>query len=128
METSIQKLVAISYLVIGLSHIFQPRVWAQFFIRWREKGEVGSFLSGLLHFPMGVLIVSFHNVWHGVPLIVTVMGWGLVIKGLIYLTYPKHGMRVLARVSLERSWEFVVAGVIAVALSGVIMFPLIGKW
>jgi hypothetical protein len=32
METSIQKLVAISYLVIGLSHIVQPRVWAQFFI------------------------------------------------------------------------------------------------
>jgi hypothetical protein len=128
METSIQKLVAISYLVIGLSHIIQPRVWTQFFIMFRDRGEVGSFLSGLLHFPMGVLIVSFHNVWHGIPLIVTVMGWGLVIKGLIYLTYPKHGMRVLARVSLERSWEFVVAGVIAVVLSGVIMYPLLGKW
>jgi uncharacterized protein YjeT (DUF2065 family) len=128
METSIQKLVAISYLVIGLSHIVQPRVWTQFFIMFRDKGEVGSFLSGLLHFPMGVLIVSFHNVWHGIPLIVTIMGWGLVIKGLIYLTYPKHGMRVLARVSLERSWEFVVAGVIAVVLSGVIMYPLLGKW
>ena len=128
METSIQKLVAISYLVVGLSHILQPRVWAQFFIMWRDKGEVGSFLSGLLHFPMGVLIVSFHNVWHGIPLIVTIMGWGLVVKGLIYLTYPKHGMRVLARVSLERSWEFVVAGVVAVVLSVVIIFPLLGKW
>jgi hypothetical protein len=128
METSIQKLVAISYLVIGLSHIIQPRVWTKFFIMWREKGEVGSFLSGLLHFPMGVLIVSFHNVWHGIPLIVTIMGWGLVIKGFIYLTYPKHGMRVLARVSMERSWEFVVAGAMAVALSGVIMYPLLGKW
>lgn len=128
MEVSIQKLVAISYLVVGLSHIFQPRVWTQFFIMFRDKGEVGSFLSGLLHFPMGVLIVSFHNVWHGIPLIVTIMGWGLVVKGLIYLTYPKHGMRVLARVSMERSWEFVVAGVIAVALSGVIIYPLLGKW
>lgn len=128
METSIQKLVAISYFVIGLSHIIQPRVWTRFFIMFRDKGEVGSFLSGLLHFPMGVLIVSFHNVWSGIPLIVTIMGWGLVIKGLIYLTYPKHGMRVLARVSMERSWEFVVAGVVAVVLSGVIMFPLLGKW
>ena len=128
METSIQKLVAISYLVIGLSHIIQPRVWTKFFIMFRDKGEVGSFLSGLLHFPLGVLIVSFHNVWHGIPLIVTIMGWGLVVKGLIYLTYPKHGMRVLARVSLERSWEFVVAGVIAVALSGVIIYPTLGKW
>lgn len=128
MEISIQKFVAISYLVIGLSHIIQPRVWTRFFIMWREKGEVGSFLSGLLHFPMGVLIVSFHNVWSGIPLIVTIMGWGLVIKGLIYFTYPKHGMRVLARVSMERSWEFVVAGVFAVVLSGVIIYPLLGKW
>ena len=128
METSIQKLVAISYLVIGLSHIIQPRVWVRFFIMFRDKGEVGSFLSGLLHFPMGVLIVSFHNEWRGIPLVVTIMGWGLVIKGLIYLTYPKHGMRVLARVSLERSWEFVAAGVVAVALGGLILFPLLSKW
>jgi hypothetical protein len=128
METSIQKLVAISYLVIGLSHIFQPRIWTRFFIMFRDKGEVGSFLSGLLHFPLGVLIVSFHDVWQGIPLIVTIMGWGLVIKSLIYFTYPKHGMRILARVSIERSWEFVVAGVVAVALSGLILFPLIGKW
>ncbi len=128
METSIQKLVAISYLVIGLSHIVQPRVWAQFFIMFRDKGEVGSFLSGLLHFPLGLLIVSFHNVWSGIPLIVTIMGWGLVIKDLVYLTYPKHGMRMLARVSIERSWGFVVAGVIAVVLGGVIMYPLLGKW
>jgi hypothetical protein len=44
----------------------------------REKGEVGSILNGLLHFPLGALIVSFHNVWHGIPLVVTIMGWGLV--------------------------------------------------
>lgn len=128
METSIQKLVAISYLVIGLSHIIQPRVWVRFFIMFRDKGEVGSFLNALLHFPMGVLIVSFHNVWHGIPLVITLMGWGLVIKSLVYFTYPKHGMRMMARVSLERSWEFVAAGVLAVALSGLILFPLLSKW
>lgn len=125
METSIQKLVAISFLVIGLSHIIQPRVWAQFFIMFREQGEVGSFLSGLLHFPLGVVIVSFHNVWRGVPLLVTLVGWGLVLKSLILFTYPKHGMRMLARVSVERSWEFVVAGVMAVAVSGLIILSLL---
>jgi ABC-type amino acid transport system permease subunit len=127
METSIQKLVAICFLVTGLSHIMQPRVWAQFFIMFREKGEVGSFLSGLLHFPLGALIVAFHHGWRGIPLLVTLMGWGLVIKSLVYLTYPKHGMRMLARISVERSWEFVVAGVMAVALGGLMLFPLLGR-
>lgn len=125
MEIGIEKLVAISYLVIGLSHLIQPRVWAKFFIMLRDKGEVGSLLSGLLHFPLGVVIVSFHNVWHGIPVAVTVMGWGLVFKGLLYLTHPKHGMRMLGRVSIERSWEFAIAGIIAVGLSGLIFFSLL---
>lgn len=127
MEVSIEKLTAICLLVTGLSHIIQPRVWARFFIMLREKEEVGSILTGLLHFPLGVLIVSFHNVWHGFPLVVTIMGWGLVIKSLIYLTYPKHGMRMLARVSVDTAWEFVVAGVAAVIVSGAIFFSLLNR-
>ena len=127
MEVSIEKLTAICLLVTGLSHIIQPRVWARFFIMLREKEEVGSILTGLLHFPLGILIVSFHNVWHGFPLVVTIMGWGLVIKSLIYLTYPKHGMRMLARVSVDTAWEFVVAGVAAVIVSGAIFFSLLNR-
>jgi len=127
MEASIEKLVAICFLVIGLSHILQPRAWVKFFIMLREKGEVGSILNGLLHFPLGALIVSFHNVWHGIPIVVTIMGWGLVIKSLLYLTYPKHGMRVLSQVTVEKSWGFVVAGIVAVGLSGLIAFLLLNS-
>lgn len=127
METAVEKLVAICILVTSLSHIIQPRVWAEFFIMLREKGKVGSILAGLLHFPLGVIIVAFHNVWHGFPIVVTIMGWGLLLKSLIYLIYPKHGMRMLARVSVERSWEFVVAGVMAVVVSGLIFFSLLSR-
>lgn len=127
MELAITKLTIICYFVIGLSHIFQPRVWAQFFIELRSKGEVGSFLNALLHFPLGVLIVSFHNVWHGIPLVLTLMGWGLVLKGLIYFVFPRHGMRMLARVSIERSWEFMVAGFFSLGISGLLLFSLLSK-
>jgi uncharacterized protein YjeT (DUF2065 family) len=127
MEAAIEKLTAICLLVNGLSHVFQPRAWARFFIMLREKGEVGSLLTGLLHFPLGLLIVSFHNVWHGFPMVVTIMGWGLLIKSLIYLTYPKHGMRMLARVSVDTAWEFVVAGVAAVIVSVAILFSVLSR-
>ncbi|HEY9422238.1 MAG TPA: hypothetical protein VIW92_12545 [Thermoanaerobaculia bacterium] len=127
METSIQKLVAISYLVVSLSHILQPRAWARFFIMLREKGEVGSLLNGLLHFPMGVLIVSFHNVWQGIPLIVTLMGWGLVVKGSLYLIWPQYGMRVLSRISIERAWVFAAGGVTMLPISGLIFYSLFDR-
>src|SRR5215210_6170918 len=111
MEISVQKLTAIFFLITGLSHILAPRVWVQFFIMLREKGEVGSFLNGFVHFPLGAFIVAFHNVWHGMPTIVTIIGWGLATKGTLYFIYPRHGLRMLGTVKMERSWHFVVAGV-----------------
>ncbi len=127
METSIQIIAAISFFVIGLSHIFQPRVWAEFFIAIRDKGEAGSFINAFIHFPLGVLIVGFHNVWHGIPMILTVIGWGLVLKSSIYFIYPAHALRMLAGVSVERSWWFVVAGVLSVALGSLLTFSIFSR-
>ena len=124
MEIAIEKLVALSCIAIGLSHIVQPRAWAQLFIFWREKGDVGVFYTGLLHFQFGALIVAFHNVWHGIPLMVTLLGWGWTIKGLLYLVYPKHGLRMLQRVSLERAWEFAVAGAVLLTIGLLIVYSL----
>ena len=125
METSVEKLTALVFLVTGLSHLLQPRVWVKFFIMLREKGEVGSFLNGFVHFPLGAFIVAFHNEWHGIPMIVTIIGWGLVIKSTIYFTYPQHGVRMLGTVKMARSWHFVVAGAFSIALGGLILYPLL---
>jgi len=124
MELAVTKIAIMSFFVIGMSHIVQPRVWARFFIDMHGKGEVGSFLNALLHFPIGVLIVSFHNVWSGLPIVLTLIGWGLVLKSFIYFIFPGHGVKMLARVSLDRSWEFIVAGIFSVGLSGLLIFSL----
>lgn len=110
---------------MGLSHIFAPRAWVRFFVMLREKQEVGSLLNGLVHFPLGAFIVAFHNVWHGMPMIVTIMGWGLVVKSTIYFVYPSHGVRMLSTIKMERSWHFVVTGVFSVVLAGVILYSAI---
>jgi hypothetical protein len=127
MELAVTKLAIICFFITGVSHIVQPRVWSQFFMSMRAKGEVGSFLNGLLHFPLGVVIVSFHDVWHGLPIVLTLIGWGLVLKSFIYFVLPRRGMKVLERVSVERSWEFVVAGVFSVGISGLLIFSLLRR-
>jgi len=124
METAVTKLAIICFFITGVSHIAQPRVWARFFMGLHGKGEVGSFLNALLHFPLGVLIVSFHNVWHGLPIVLTLIGWGLVLKSFIYFVFPKLGVQMLARVTVEKSWEFVVAGVFSIVISVLLMFTL----
>lgn len=125
MELAVMRLAIVCFFVIGVSHIAQPRVWAQFFIDMRSKGEVGSFLNALLHFPLGVVIVSFHNVWSGLPVVLTLIGWSLVVKSLVYFVFPGHGVKMLARVSMERSAGFIVAGLFSVGISGLLTFSLL---
>jgi hypothetical protein len=120
MERSLEVVVIILFGVLGLSHILQPKAWVEFFILLRSKGEVGAFVDGFLNLPLGGVIVGFHNTWSGIPLMLTLVGWGLLIKGLIRFCAPKQALRMMARVSLERSWEFQVAGAGLVALAGVL--------
>ena len=124
MERSIEILTALSLLILGLSHILQPRAWAEFFIDLRAKGNVGVFWTAFIHFWPGVLIVAFHRVWSGLPLIVTLLGCGWTFKGFLYFCFPAVGRRALSRVSLERAWEFMVPGVAFVILGAVLSYSL----
>jgi hypothetical protein len=116
-ERAIQIFAAVNFLVIGLSHAFQSRVWVDFFVWLRGKGHVGVFLNGFLSLSFGAIVVSFHNVWTGLPVILTVIGWMQVAKGLLSFVVPRWGMRSLERVSPERAGEFVAAGVVFLVLS-----------
>ena len=127
MEIAVTILAIVCFLVTGVSHVLQSRVWARFFMYLHSKGEVGSFLNALLHFPLGVLIVSFHNVWRGFPVVLTLIGWGLVLKAVVYFVFPGYGVKVLARVSIERAWEFVVAGLFSIGISALLMLILLTR-
>ena len=120
MERSVEVLAIILFGVVGFSHILQPKAWTEFFILLRGKGEAGAFVDGFLNLPLGGVIVAFHNVWSGIPLVLTLVGWGLLIKGVIRFWAPKQALRMMAHVSVERSWGFQVAGAALVALAGLI--------
>src|SRR2546421_258749 len=81
--------------LIGLSHVLRPRVWVEFFIVLRERGEAGVFAVGTLNLIFGSIIVAFHNRWTGIPLVLTVVGWANVVKAVIYFTLPAFGLRKL---------------------------------
>ena len=117
MEKSVEVLAVILSGVIGLSHILQPKAWAEFFILLRGKGEAGAFVDGFLNLPVAGVIIGFHNVWSGIPAVLTLVGWCLLIKSLIRFCAPKLALRMMSRVSVERSWEFQVAGAALVVLA-----------
>jgi hypothetical protein len=127
MERSIQEFAAVCFFIVGMSHILQPRAWVHFFVLLRGLGEPGSFVNALLTLPMGVGIVVFHNVWRGIPTVLTLLGWAYVLKSLLYLVYPLAGVRSLSRVSVETANRFVAVGVVLVGLSGPLALSLIKR-
>ena len=74
MERAVEVFAAVQFLVIGLSHVFQPRVWVEFFTWLRGKGYAGVFVNGFLSLGFGAFIVAFHNVWTGLPMVLTHTG------------------------------------------------------
>lgn len=111
MEEAIQLLALINFAVIGLSHVFQPHAWVQFFAVLRDRGEAGVFAVASLSLIFGSIVVAFHNVWSGIPLLLTVVGWAQVLKALVYFLFPSYGLRKLHIPSHDRPQLFLVPGI-----------------
>ncbi len=124
METAVQIFAIIHLTIIGVSHILQPRTWVAFFVRLREKGEAGVFVVAFLSLGFGSIIVAFHNVWSGVPMVLTLLGWAQILKAAVYFAWPAYGLRKLQFVSYERSRMFIGAGVALLAIAGLLVFHL----
>ncbi|MEX2180318.1 MAG: hypothetical protein WD801_16505 [Gemmatimonadaceae bacterium] len=118
MEQATQVFAAISFLVIGLSHLAQPRSWVAFYQALAARGNPGVFLEGFLLLNFGAIVVAFHNVWHGPALLLTLIGWAHVLKAVVRFLAPRVALRVLQRVTPERAWHFQIGGVLALLISG----------
>jgi len=124
MERAVQIYAIINLMVIGISHVVRRRVWVDFFVFLRERGEAGVFAVGFLNLIFGSIIVAFHNVWSGVPLILTLLGWANVMKALLYFTFPAFGLRKLQFLSHERAKLIVGGGIVFLLLAGALGYHL----
>ena len=120
MERSVEILAVVVFAVLGLSHILQPKAWVQYFTLLRGAGEAGAFVDGFVHLPLAGLIIGFHQVWSGIPAVLTLLGWAFLIKSLLRFCAPQQGLRMMALVSAERTWGFQVAGVGLVLVAGLL--------
>jgi hypothetical protein len=116
-EQAVQLYAAISFLVIGLSHLVQPNAWVAFYQALAARGIPGVFLEGFLSLSFGGLIVGFHNVWRGPAVVLTLIGWGQVLKCAGRFVAPQVGLRMMQRMSPERAWYFQAGGALALVLS-----------
>ncbi len=111
-------------VVIGLSHIAAPRLWATLF-KDLFKLPYAGLVIGCMTLPIGLALVLLHNVWTpSVGLIVTIVAWAWTIKGALYLILPGLPARVGAP-HMEYPRRFSWAGSVMVMLGVVVVARLV---
>jgi hypothetical protein len=127
MDVAIERFVAVAFFGVGLSHLLQPRGWAEWFAQLRARGAPGAFVNGMMSLTMGALIVAFHGgEWSGLRAIVTFIGWAQVFKGVLHLCLPSHSLRSMAQVPPDKAWKIAVAGGVMLPLSALIFVGTLG--
>ena len=127
MERAVQIFAVIQFLIMGLSHIVRPRAWSEFFLLLRNKGVAGAFLNGFLSLVMGSVIVAFHPVWSGIPLILTLIGWAQVLKSILIFIVPGYAERSLEKMPIDNPRSFIAAGIVLLTICGLLLYHLIAS-
>ena len=117
MTRALEIFAVIQLTLVGLSHVFHHRAWAKFFIELRALRYSGVFLHGFLSLAFGAMILAFHHVWSGMPLVLTIVGVLYLMKTAQCFLLPAVSLRSLDRVTLERSRVFIGVGVLFLAIA-----------
>ena len=121
LDLLVERWFAIGCLIFGLSHLVHPAPWAAVFLPLRERAEGGLVLA-TFYLPLGLAVVLAHNIWvWGLPVIVTLMGWAMIVKSLFYLFVPRATSLLMAD-SNRMHAAFRIAGLVMIALGGLLAY------
>ncbi len=113
----VEWFVFLNFLVVGISHIAQARAWDDFFALLRAKGRAGVIFNGLLALTFGSIVVAGHNVWGGLPTVVTLVGWAQLLKGFLHLAIPGVGERSMRMAETNPLNKFRIGGALMLLLT-----------
>jgi hypothetical protein len=120
-EILIERWFAIGLLIFGLSHLLYPAKWAAVFLPLRER-ETGGLILALFYLPLGLGVVLGHNVWvWGISVAVTLAGWVMVLKSVIYLLLPRALSRVMPTGErMEKAFR--IGGALGIILGALLVY------
>jgi hypothetical protein len=105
------RLLGPLFLIVGASILFNPKVFHDIAAEVVRSATL-VYLFGFIDFAAGLAIVLSHNVWlMGWPVLITLIGWLLLIRGTVRVLIPETVMGYAAKV-LGNKRLIPVAGVV----------------
>ena len=91
MELSVlvAKIIAIIYIVSGFALLI-GQINFQKIAEDFDKSPALTFIVGFLSAIVGLILVTYHNIWNANwTVLITIISWFVLIGGLIIVIYPK---------------------------------------
>ncbi|HXQ83420.1 MAG TPA: hypothetical protein VN769_05080 [Xanthobacteraceae bacterium] len=115
------KLIGPIFLTIGIGMLVNGPFYRDL-ITEAVASHVLIYLSGVLSLLAGLAVVMAHNRWSGGwPIIITVLGWLMVIGGVIRIVVPQLVQTVAGTIYAGHA-AIIVAAILCVALGGFLSF------
>ena len=120
-STYLAKLIGPIFLTVGIGMLVNGAFYREL-IAEAVASHVLIYLSGVLSLLAGLAIVMAHNRWSGGwPVIISVLGWLLMIGGVIRIVVPQVVQTVAGIIYAGRVAVIVVA-IVCVVLGGFLSF------
>jgi len=112
------RIFAVFYLIVGIGVLLNAEYYRKTFSDMvRDAGIM--YLGGAIALVIGYLIVTYHNFWvKDWSVIITVIGWLVLIKGLLMFLLPTTMINLTTYIFKEKCVPFVSA---VILILGVIL-------
>lgn len=123
---NIEVFASINIIVLGMSYLLRPDAWRECLAYLESKGAAGSLTTAFLGVAFGSFIVAFHNIWGGIPTILTVFGWVGLLKGAVFAVFPGLALQRFATAQRMGNGLWRGAGVLWTAVGILVLQHALG--
>jgi hypothetical protein len=97
------QLWGFAFILVGLAFLVNQKHVAKVMAFMEDEGRI--VISGIAGTVLGLLLVLNYNVWTGGwNVLVTILGWAFLAKGVIRLFFPQFVLGMIAKCKSNASW------------------------
>ncbi|MCK4888046.1 MAG: DUF2065 family protein [Planctomycetes bacterium] len=94
-DKQIFQFIGLIYLAVGVGILLNPQYYKKMFADFKTSTAV-MYIGGIFAFAIGFLLIIFHNIWvKDISVIITIVGWMALLKGISILVLPKLMMKTM---------------------------------
>ena len=120
-DAQVFQLLGLAYLAAGLGMLINPKFYKRMIDQMLDNPPI-IYISGFMALAVGYLLIAFYSTWGvNLRLILTVIGWIALFKGLTAIIFPELLIQV-SRGFIRSGKTVIGAGLVMTALGIVILY------